>query len=143
MIQKLKASLFYLATLLVIGMPVLAPVGALAATGTSQSDINTKLKCGSNIDLSNATQNDNCNSNTSDNGRDAGAILRTVINVLSVIVGALAVIMIIIAGFRYVTSGGSDAGVGAAKKTIMYALIGLVVVALAQVIVHFVLNNIT
>jgi hypothetical protein len=47
--------------------------------------------------------------------------------------------MIIYGGFRYVTSGGNDASVSGAKNTIIYALIGLVIVALAQVIVHFVL----
>jgi ABC-type Fe3+ transport system permease subunit len=53
----------------------------------------------------------------------------------------LAVIMIIYAGFRYVTSGGSDEGVKAAKNTILYAIVGLVIVALAQLIVHFVINK--
>jgi hypothetical protein len=51
--------------------------------------------------------------------------------------------MIIFAGFRYITSGGSEKGVGDAKKTILYALIGLVVVALAQLIVKFVIKSTT
>jgi hypothetical protein len=49
-------------------------------------------------------------------------------------------------GFKYITSGGDSGNVTAAKNTIMYALIGLVVVALAQLIVRFVLgkaNNVT
>jgi hypothetical protein len=49
--------------------------------------------------------------------------------------------MIIVGGLRYVTSGGSDASVTGAKNTILYAVIGLVIVALAQVLVHFVLSN--
>jgi len=55
----------------------------------------------------------------------------------------VAVIMIIIGGFRYITSGGNDTSITSAKNTILYAVIGLVIVALAQVLVHFVLRNIT
>jgi hypothetical protein len=53
------------------------------------------------------------------------------------------VIMIIVGGFRYITSGGNDASVTAAKNTILYAIIGLVVVALAQIIVRFTLGKLT
>jgi len=59
------------------------------------------------------------------------------------LVGAVAVVMIVIAGFRFVASAGNETAVAAARKTIMYAVIGLLVVAVAQAIVHFVLNNIT
>jgi len=51
--------------------------------------------------------------------------------------------MIIIGGFKYVTSGGDSTKISSAKSTIFYALIGLVVVALAQVIVRLVLTKAT
>src|SRR5689334_12447032 len=60
-------------------------------------------------------------------------LVHTIINLLSVVVGVVAVIMIIVGGFRYITSGGSDTGVTGAKNTILYAIIGLIIVALAQV----------
>jgi len=60
-----------------------------------------------------------------------------------VIVGIAAVIMIIVGGFRYITSGGNDASVTSAKNTILYAVIGLIVVALSQLIVRFVLGKLT
>lgn len=66
-----------------------------------------------------------------------------VINILSFIVGLAAVIVIIIAGLRYITSGGDSSSVSGAKNAIIYAVIGLVIVALAQVIVQFVLNRVT
>jgi uncharacterized membrane protein len=71
----------------------------------------------------------------------ANKIASDIVNLLSAIVGVLAVIMIIYAGFRYVTSGGSDEAVKGAKNTIIYAIVGLVVVALSQVIVHFALSR--
>jgi hypothetical protein len=53
----------------------------------------------------------------------------------------VAVIMIIYGGFRYITSGGDSNRVGSAKNTLIYAIIGLIIVALAQLIVHFVLST--
>lgn len=74
--------------------------------------------------------------------QQVNTIITTVINILSWIVGIAAVIMIIIGGFRYITSGGDSGNVNGAKNTILYAIVGLVVVALAQIIVQFVLNRV-
>jgi hypothetical protein len=63
------------------------------------------------------------------------------INLFSIIVGAVSVVMIIYGGFKYMTSGGSDDGTKAAKNTILYALVGLVIVLLAQTIVKFVFGK--
>lgn len=63
-----------------------------------------------------------------------------VVNIFSIIVGIVAVIMIIYGGFRYITSGGDSGNVGNAKNTLIYAIVGLIIVALAQLIVHFVLS---
>lgn len=64
-----------------------------------------------------------------------------VINILSIVVGIIAVIMIVYGGFRYITSGGESGSVSSAKNTLIFAIIGLILVALAQVIVHWVLNT--
>ena len=69
------------------------------------------------------------------------AVAKNIVNWLSIIVGIVAVIMVIYGGFRYITSGGDSNNVSSAKNTLIYAIIGLVIVALAQVIVHFVLNG--
>ncbi len=70
-------------------------------------------------------------------------IIATIINLFSLVVGVISVIMIIIGGLKYITSGGDSGNVTGAKNTILYAVIGLVVVALAQVIVRFVIEQIT
>lgn len=67
--------------------------------------------------------------------------LRNVVNLLSLIVGIVAVILIIINGFKFVTSGGDSNSVSSAKNGIIYAIVGLIIVALAQVIVRFVLSK--
>jgi hypothetical protein len=71
------------------------------------------------------------------------SVVQAVIRVLSIIIGIAAVIMIIFAGLRYITSGGDATKISSAKDTIIYAVIGLVIVALAQIIVKFVLTKAT
>jgi hypothetical protein len=75
---------------------------------------------------------------------DASSFKNTVANavgILSVIAGIVAVIMIIISGFRYITSGGESSRVAAAKNSLIYALIGIAVVALTQFLVRYVVNT--
>ncbi len=67
--------------------------------------------------------------------------LGNVTNVLIVAVGVISVIMIIVGGFRYVLSGGDSKNTTAAKDTILYAIIGLVVSLLAYSIANFVLKQ--
>ena len=66
-------------------------------------------------------------------------IFATVVNVLSFLIGGVAILAIMAGGFKYITSGGEAQKVGNAKNTILYALVGLGVAAVAQFLVHFVL----
>lgn len=67
--------------------------------------------------------------------------IHRVVNLISLAVGIAAVIMIIVGGFRYITSDGNQDKVKGAKNTLIYAIIGLVVVALAQAAAKFILGN--
>lgn len=71
---------------------------------------------------------------------DAESIFTTIVNILLFIIGAISVIMLIIGGIRYTVSGGDSGNVTAAKNTILYAIIGLVVAFLAFAIVNWVLD---
>lgn len=68
--------------------------------------------------------------------------IRNIANVLLFIMGAIAVVMIIIGGIRYITSNGEQNQVTGAKNTIMYAIIGVIVALTAYAIVNFVTSNI-
>jgi hypothetical protein len=68
-------------------------------------------------------------------------IVAAVVNILSLAVGIAAVVMIIYAGFRYVSSGGDSGKISGAKDTLIYACVGLVIAGFAQFIVMFVLNK--
>lgn len=65
------------------------------------------------------------------------SIFVTVMNILLFIIGAIAVVMLIIGGIRYVVSSGDQNAVTSAKNTILYAIIGLIVAFLAFAAVNF------
>jgi Type IV secretion system pilin len=68
-------------------------------------------------------------------------IVSLTVSILSFIVGIVAVIMIIVAGFKYITSDGDSNRIGNAKSTLIYAVVGIVIATLAQFIVHFVIKQ--
>jgi len=67
-------------------------------------------------------------------------MITSVVNLLLAVLGFVAVLMIIIGGIRYATSNGDASQTKAAKDTVLYAVIGLVVAILAYAIVNFVLD---
>lgn len=141
MLKRFRNSL----TTTIVGLfLVVAPTALVAAVPAvayaSTTNLAQQEACGSNQDLSGST---GCDSDTSQGTSGISNIIKTVINVFSAIVGIVSVIMIIYGGFRYVTSGGDSGHVSSAKNTIIYAIVGLVVVALAQFIVQYVLNQVS
>lgn len=77
----------------------------------------------------------------SENLTGESGVFRTVTNILLFIIGAVAVIMLVIGGIRYTISGGDSNQVTAAKNTILYAIIGIVVAILAFAAVNFVIGS--
>ena len=132
--QKIKNMLVSLVAVATAIVPVFAfAQAALAAS----PDISGSLCQGAGLNVQTATGT--CDNTTGTN--NVQTLLTNIINWFSIIVGVIAVIMIIVGGLKYITSGGESGKVSSAKTTIIYALIGLVVVALAQLIVHFVLGQ--
>ena len=77
------------------------------------------------------------------NETGAEDLVKNIINILLTVASVVAVIMIIVGGIRYATSNGDSNQVTAAKNTIMYAVIGLVIAIFAYAIVNFVFVQIT
>lgn len=67
--------------------------------------------------------------------------VKPTINIILWVVGVAAVIVIIVAGLKYVTSSGNPSAVSSAKTTILYAVIGLVIAITAYAIVNFVFKS--
>ena len=71
-----------------------------------------------------------------------GNDIETLLMNVYIVAGIVAVIAIIIGGIRYTTSGGESSNISAAKDTILYAVVGLVVVVMAAAITDFVIKNV-
>lgn len=128
---RIKRLLFTLAATLGLIAPAAVPAVV------SAQDIQDGLCQGANLQI-----NTGGDCELEDGSEETvNAILTDIINIFSLVVGIVAVIMIIVGGLKYITSGGDSGNVSGAKNTILYAVVGLVIVALAQVIVRFVLST--
>jgi len=142
MLQKIKNVILMAATLMVgtsslLGLAVATSVPVFAAGTGTTNGIEQNLCKGAGT-ASGAGAND---TSCSSNNFSLSGIATSAVNIFSWVVGIVAVIMIIVGGFRYISSGGSSDKVGSAKNTLIYAIVGLIIVALAQFIVHFVVQT--
>lgn len=78
---------------------------------------------------------------TSKSGPSIGETIKTVSNVAIFLIGAVSVMMIIVGGFRYSTSAGDSSKLKAAKDTILYAIVGVVIAFGAYAVVNFVITS--
>jgi hypothetical protein len=85
-----------------------------------------------------ADQNHSCG-----DASQLSGVIRNFLNIFSVVIGITAVIMIMVAGFKYITAAGDSGNITSAKHTLIYAIIGLIVVAFSQIIVQFVLDTVS
>lgn len=72
---------------------------------------------------------------------DINSLTKSLINALLTILGAVAVISIVIGGLRYVTSDGDAGKIKSAKDVILYSVIGVIVAILSYAIVNFILDR--
>lgn len=67
--------------------------------------------------------------------------LSTFVNLILFIAGAVAVIVIIVGGIRYITSTGDAMRIKQAKDTVLYGIVGLVIALIAYAIVNTLVNQ--
>jgi hypothetical protein len=128
MIKKLLSSL----ALLVLTTAM--PATALAATNPYQS-----VNCAGQAAGSAICQG---KGNTEDPISGPNGALKNVVNIVAFIAGLAAVVFIVIAGIRYITSQGDPQEVSKAKQSIIYAAVGLVIIVAAHQIISFVIGKI-
>lgn len=139
-VKFLRAHLAYLIVVGLLGITLLIPVGRAAAQ--NRGDV-LRIPC---ADTPNAVL---CQDDTQAAQQNAGdnalfgpdGILTRVAGFFAILTGIGSIIMIMIGGFRYITSAGDPSNVKTAKDTILYALIGIAVTVCAQSIVVLVLNR--
>ncbi len=138
MIKKVSLFLAVVLSLTALSVP------AMSMAATTNPSIKGSLCSGADkLQISDNATDSDCATLQGGSNDGLNDLIAKVINIISVIVAVVAVIMIIFGGFKYITSGGDSNNVTGAKNTILYAIIGLVVVALAQFIVKFVLTKAT
>lgn len=135
MLKKIKLLVISFLALGVFAVPAIA----VAQVSTDPNIKNSLCQGADKLAIGSGTTATECNTEAGDDGLNT--LIAKIINIVSIIVAIIAVIMIIVGGFKYIASGGDSGKVTGAKNTILYAIIGLIVVALAQFIVKFVLGQ--
>ncbi|HSW79697.1 MAG TPA: hypothetical protein VLG47_02870 [Candidatus Saccharimonadales bacterium] len=70
-------------------------------------------------------------------------LMHVALNLLSLAAGFIAVVMVIISGIKFMTAAGDASQISSARQSLIYAMVGIIVAALAQLLVHFVFLNVT
>lgn len=117
----------------------LSIIAAFAVLGLGMVTVPAYASCGS---AKACVQSGVTSAGGSSSTTDIGTLIKTIVNLLLFILGAVAVIMIVIGGIKYTVSNGDSSAVTSAKNTILYAVVGLIVALMAYAIVNFVLNHV-
>lgn len=126
----MKKRLFKKIVTLAMVMLVIAPVFAFAALPALAQ---------TNLDPFGGYQNA-IQTNLGLGNEDPRAIAARVINVIMGFLGLIAVIIILVGGFQWMTAGGNEDKVAGAKKMMTAGVVGLVIILAAWGITVFVLN---
>lgn len=109
---------------------IMVPVFAIALTAQAQSPDNM-LWGGYETNVQTATGLGNT---------DPREMAGSVINIVLGFLGVIAVLIILLGGFKWMTAGGNEDGIGEAKQMIGAGVIGLVIILAAFGIAQFVIN---
>ena len=72
---------------------------------------------------------------------DGKGLISNITDIIAIVAGAFAIVMIIVSGYRFITSGGDSAKITDARKTLTAALIGVAVIILARTIIAFTIGQ--
>ncbi|MBQ3309962.1 hypothetical protein IJG73_00770 [Candidatus Saccharibacteria bacterium] len=123
--KKLMVAVMLMFSSLFVFMPVMAADTFNAACDDPNVDADAKKLAG-------------CDTRTDG---EYGKIAQNLINLAISIIGIVAVIVIVMAGQRYIVSNGDPGKTKQAKDMLMWGLIGLVITVLSVVIVNFVIAS--
>lgn len=111
---------------------LLAPVAVVAGSASAADVFQICSQGGQRTDVCQDANN---------SGNPFIKTLRTAISILALLIGIAAVGTLIFGGLKLITAQGDASAIKNARDTVIYALVGLAVAALAQAIVAFVLNK--
>jgi hypothetical protein len=116
---------------LFLSFVVIMPALALAMPALAQNDLN----------VWGPTGEDDLRGTTGLGNKDPQALAASVINVLMTFLGIIAVVIILLGGFKWMTAGGNEEKVEESKKLIRAGIIGLVIILAAWGIASYVVNT--
>lgn len=125
--KKISKKFITLAMLLLLTVPVLASAATVNPFGTDANGTDLKTTTGSSLGLGN---------------KDPRTIAATVINTMMGFLGIIAVVLILIGGFKWMTAAGNEEKISEAKKLLAAAAIGLVIILASWGIANFVLSSV-
>lgn len=136
MIKKIFAPL--LLTFVLVGQFIVLSPAVFAATHTLVGECNT-----ADLKATAACQgvNDKTQTVTSNKFYGEKGILTKAAGIIAFIGGITAIIMIILGGFTFITGSGDPNTLSAARKTVLYAVVGLVVIVLPSAIIRLVVSR--
>jgi hypothetical protein len=136
MIKRLRFLPVFIALVVGFGLGAVQPafaVDPLKDVCASNPDSET---CKSHTVATDPTTGEAVNPLTGTNG-----LLYKISTIIATVAGVVAVIVIVVSGLRYITSGGDAQKTASAKGTLVGAIIGLIIIVLAQSIITFVVRK--
>ena len=121
--KKIIATILSLTTVFALGLALVAPLQASAA-----------LDANKDLGLDKAAD-------TGLGNQDIRTTISKIIKTAMSLLGIVAVVIILIGGFKWMTAGGNDEQVGEAKKWIFSGVIGLAIILSAYALASFIINQ--
>jgi hypothetical protein len=129
-----RALLMFVATVLasvaLLAAPAAAATNVFKGVDCAKAKANAQKHGGGVPAVCSPDKNGGSNPLTGDDG-----VIMRVANIIAVVAGVAAVIIIIVSGLKFVTAGGDANEVAAARRTIIYAILGLVIIVSARFII--------
>lgn len=124
--KKIIATILSLTTMFALALAVTIPLTAHASTGTLNAVTDLGLGYADTTGLGN---------------KDIRTTVASIIKTAMGMLGIVAVVIVLIGGFKWMTAGGNDDQVGEAKKWIFSGVIGLAIILSAYALASFVINQ--
>lgn len=146
--KKILASILIAIPLLALTVPFAMADDAATETGIGDAATQAKIKDASSFNVFDILSPDEESEkktldavlqDAADKGTSpAGAIILKAINILMLLIGTFAFVLIIIGGFMFVTSNGDEPSIDRAKALLTQSVIGLVIAFFSYLIVYFI-----
>ena len=99
----------------------------------ADSNTSTQVACDT---LSQVGTNQDCS-----NGQSViNKVANSVVKLVSYVAGVAAIVMVMVAGFQFITANGDSNNIARARRSLTYAIVGIVIAVVAQLIVNTVLT---